>query len=87
MQRSAQKAKSDKTQSFLKNAVDLLDGKDIEVVVSILDDEAYSSKQDEKAIKKTRIKKLNNRIEELNKFADLNTFILEKYKKELELLT
>lgn len=90
LHQAALKVKNVKTEVVLKNAISLHDNEDVKIIQIILDNDSSNdlkNYKDDDIQKKYRIEKLKRRIEELNKFKDLNTAILEKYKRDLESLS
>jgi hypothetical protein len=83
LQQAAQSANSEKVQNLFDNTFDIDDSDDMLTISGLLGKDS-TGKDGAEAIKKQKIEKLQKRIDELEKFAGLNTFILEKYKKELE---
>ena len=82
LQQAAQSANNEKTQNLLDIAFDIDDSDDILTISGFLGNDSGGTNEAE-AIKKQKTEKLQKRIEELEKFAGLNTIILEKYKKDL----
>lgn len=87
LHQAANKAKNEETKNFLENAANLPNNDDIRVVQTLLDDnisvEYIGIDEDGELFKKYQIEELQKRIGELEKFANLNKYLLEKYKKDL----
>lgn len=70
------KAKNENTETILKNALPTLCNYDVDAIQILFDDiEDFTRKNKKETLQK--------RIEELKKFAQLNEFILEEYKKNI----
>jgi hypothetical protein len=82
LQQAAQSANNEKAQNLLDIAFDIDDSDDMLTIAGLLGNDSSGTTEAE-TMKKQKIEKLQKRIEELNKFAGLNTLILEKYKKDL----
>jgi len=82
-------AKNEKTESFLKSAVNIPDNDDVKIVSIVFDSDPtidLENYDEAKVQKKYQIEKLKKRIEELEKFAKLNALLLENYKKSLAII-
>lgn len=75
LQQAALKAKDEKTDAILNNAFPTPYNDDIDAIQILLNDMEDFPKKD-------KHKTFQKRIEELEKFAELNEFIMEEYKKE-----
>jgi hypothetical protein len=98
---AASKAKSEKAKAILKNAVNLPQSTDIDIIRVAYDSNPFfdfdDDEEDESTVKPSdkkaetmeefsrryRLEKVKKRIEELEKFAELNKVLLERYNKEL----
>ncbi len=86
LNQAALKIRSEKTEVFLKNTINLKDNDDIKTLRLVLDSDS-SKVLDSIYHKNHKVEKLKSRIEELAKFSKLNLFLLEHYNTELEELT
>ncbi|MGF7230369.1 hypothetical protein [Arachidicoccus sp.] len=89
LNQAALKAKNEKTQSIIENAVNLHDNDDIRIIQVIFDNDPsidLDNYKDDSIQRKYRLEKLNRQIEELAKFTKLNEFLLESYKKDLAII-
>lgn len=76
LQQAASKARDERTEAILNNTFPTADNDDIETIYLLLNDmEDYPKKDGSETLKK--------RIEELQKFTELNEFILGEYRKNL----
>jgi len=75
LQQATSKATDEQTKSILENAIEIPHSDDIAAIRILFDDmEDYAQKYKDETFRK--------RIEELEKFAELNKFILEEYKND-----
>lgn len=84
---AAAKAKNEKIKKIIDRAVKLPDSMDAHIVQIVFSDmmEDIDTKQvDEKELdRKSNIKKLNGRIEELQKFKEVNEYLINQFQKKL----
>jgi hypothetical protein len=86
LNQAALKATNEKTDSFLKNSINIHDNDDAKIVRIVLDSDpaiSFENYKDNDVQKKFQVKKLKRRIEELKRFSKLNEVLLEKYRKDL----
>ncbi len=86
LRQAALKAKDDNTEAVLENALSLSDDDDIRIVQLIIEDSADDDSvmsSENNFRKKLKLKKLQKKVEELEKFKRLSDFLLEEYKNEL----
>jgi len=88
LRQGASKAKNEKIEELLKYSVNLNDNDDAKVIRILLDNGLMDSTnyKDADVQKKYQIEKIKNRIDELEKFAELNELVIENYRKLLSQL-
>jgi hypothetical protein len=87
LHKAAEKAKNENTETLINNALALRNSDDVRAIRIVFDSDSSRDleKDTESSIhKKYQLEKLKLRIEELEKFSELNGFIMESYKKKLE---
>ncbi|HCN36675.1 MAG TPA: hypothetical protein DIS94_03055 [Bacteroidetes bacterium] len=74
------------TKNWIKNAIDLQDNKDINIVIQLAGNNVNigSKKNKNLELEKQRKETIKKRIKELRKFSKINKFFLAYYKRELE---
>lgn len=86
LNQAALKAKNEKTDSFLKNSINIRDNDDTTIIRIILDSDpaiCFENYKDDNVRKKYQSEKLKKRIEELERFSKLNEVLLEKFRNDL----
>jgi hypothetical protein len=89
LNQAALKAKNERTESFLENSVNIRDNDDARIVRIVLDSDpaiGLENYNDDAVQKKYLTGKLKKRIEDLEKFSKLNDYLLESYRRDLEIV-
>ncbi len=87
LSQAALKAKNEKANSFLNNSINIHDNDDARIIRIVLDSDPaidFENYKDDEVQKNYLKEKLTKRIEELEKFSNLNKELLGYYKKQLE---
>ncbi|MEO6671277.1 MAG: hypothetical protein ABIN36_17475 [Ferruginibacter sp.] len=90
LHQAAVKANNEKIKKIIDRAVKLPDSMDARIIQIVLEDslEDIDKKpfDQEEFERKSKIKKLNQRIEELQKFKEVNQYLIGQFEKELNIL-